>query len=129
MEPLIDIVANCMEPHNELGPLAYRWLNEDDHWQIWVYPTAAEIVGGAADGAVVFPGFTLDVQELSTAFEELEDVHWQAHPFGPHDQEGEHLSFEGVYDGHDVWLLVLSQAPGEEEPGFTVNLTGRKADP
>ena len=129
IESLIDIVANCMEPHNELGPLAYRWRNEDDHWEIWVYPTPAELVGGAADGAVVSPGFSLDVQELSTAFEDLKDVRWQAQPFGPHDQEGQNLSFEGVYDGHGVWLLVLSQAPGDEEPGFTVDLTRRKEKP
>ena len=34
MESLIDIVANCIEPHYELGPLAYRWRNEDDRWGI-----------------------------------------------------------------------------------------------
>lgn len=118
MESLIDIVANSMEPHNELGRLGYRWGNEDGFWEISVYPTPAELVGGAEDGAVVFPGFSLDVQELSTAFEELVDVHWRAQLFGPHDQEGQNLSLEGVYDGHDVWLLVLSEAPDDEEPGF-----------
>ena len=83
MESLIDIVANCMEPHSQLGPLAYRWRNEGGYWEMWVYPAPAELVGGAEDGAVVSPGFSLDVQELSSAFEELEDVHWQAHAFGP----------------------------------------------
>ena len=128
MESLIEIVANCMEPHNELGPLAYRWRNEGDSWVIWVYPTLGELVGGAADGTVVSPGFSLDVQELSTAFEELKDVHWKAHSFGPHDQEGQSLCFEGVYDAQDVWLLVLSQAPDDEEPGFTVDLTKREEE-
>ena len=118
MESLIDFVASCMEPHSELGPLAYRWRNEDDYWEVWVYPTPGEIVGGAVDGAIISPGFSLDAQELSTAFEKLEGVHWQAHPFGPHDREGQSLAFEGVYDGHGVWLVVLSDAPEDEEPGF-----------
>ena len=129
LESLVDAVANCMEPHNELGPLAYRWRSEDDHWEMVVYPAPAELVGGAADGAVVSPGFSLDIQELSTAFEEIEDIHWQAQPLGPHDQEGQHLSFEGVYGGHDVWLLVLSEAPGDEEPAFKVDLTRRTERP
>ena len=128
MESIIDVVANCMEPHGELA-LGYRWRNEDDYWEIWVYPTPAELVGGAADGTVVSPGFSLDVQGVSTSFEELEAVQWRAQPFGPHDQDGEHLSFEGVYDGHDVWLLVLSQAPDDEEPGFRVDLTRKKKNP
>lgn len=129
METLVDIVANCMEPHGALGPLGYRWRNEADQWEIWVYPTPAELVGGADDGAVVLPGFSLDVQQLSSAFEDIEDVRWQAHPFGPHDTEGEHVSFEGVYNGHGVWLLVLSHAPGDERPGFAVDLTRRKEEP
>ena len=88
-------------------------------------PTPAELVGGAEDGAVVFPGFSLDVQGLSTAFEELVGVCWQAQPLGPHGQEGPYLSFEGVYDGHDVWLRVLGEAPDDEEPGFAVSLSPR----
>ena len=37
--------------------------------------------------------------------------------------------FEGVYGGHDVWLLVLSEAPGDEEPAFKVDLTRRTERP
>ena len=129
MESLIEIVANCMEPISELGPLAYRWCNEDDHWEIWVYPAPAELVGGAGDGAVVSPGFSLDIQELSSAFEELEDVRWQAQAFGPHDQVGRNLSFEGVYKGRGIWLLVLSEAPRDEEPGYKVDVTRRAEEP
>ena len=126
---LIDIVADCMEPHNELGPLAFRWGNEDDYWVIVVYPAPAELVGGAADGAVVSPGFSLDVQRLSTVLEELVAVHWQAHTFGPEDQDGPYISFEGVYCGHEVYLQILSVAPEDEEPRFKVDLTRRSGQP
>ncbi len=125
MESLVDIVLGCMDPHNTLGPLGYRWRNEDDFWEIWVYPTPAELVGGAADGTVVNPGFSLDVQQLLAVFEKLADVSWLAQPLGPHDQDGPNLSFDGVYDGHEVWLTVLSRAPDDEEPGFKVDVTRR----
>ncbi len=129
VESLIDLVANCMEAHSEMGPLAFGWRQEEDHWDIMVYPTPGELMGGADDGALVSPGFSLDVQELSTAFEELVDVRWQAEAFGPHDQEGRHISIEGVYDGHHVYLQVLSDAPEDEEPGFKVDLAKGTKEP
>ena len=129
LNSLVDVIAECMEPHNTMGPLAFRWGNENDHWEITVYPTPAELIGGSTDGAVVSPGFSLDVHELSTVFEELVDVHWQAHAFGPHDPEGQHVSFEGVYDGHTIYLQVLSEAPEDEEPGFKVDLTKNTGKP
>ncbi len=109
--------------------MAFRWRQEEDQWQIMVYPTLGELIGGADDGALVSPGFSLDVQELTTAFEELVDVHWQAQALGPHDQQGRHISIEGVYDGHQVYLQVLSDAPEDEEPGFKVDLTKRTREP
>ena len=118
LESLVDVIAECMEPHNVMGPLAFRWRNENDHWEITVYPTPAELIGGAEDGAVVSPGFSLDVQNLSTLFEELVDVRWQAQAFGPNDHLGQHISVEGVYYGHEIYLQVLSEAPDDEEPGF-----------
>lgn len=129
MESLIDLVAGCMETHSEAGPLAFRWRQEEDQWHIMVYPTLGELIGGADDGALVFPGFSLDIQELTTAFEELVDVHWRAQALGSHDQEGRHVSIEGVYDGHQVYLQVLSDAPEDEEPGFKVDLTKGTREP
>ena len=129
MESLIDLVGGCMDAHSGLGPLAFRWRQEEDQWDIMVYPTRGELIGGADDGALVSPGFSFDVQELTTAFEELVDVRWQAQALGPHDQEGQHLSIEGVYDGHQVYLQVLSDAPEDEEPGFKVDLTKRTREP
>ena len=82
---LVDAVGNCMEAHCAAGPLAFRWGTEDDFWEVMVYCTPGEAVGGAEDGAVLVPGFSLDLMELTSIFEELTDSHWQAHSFGPHD--------------------------------------------
>jgi hypothetical protein len=108
---LIDAVGNCMEAHCATGPLAFRWGNEEDFWEVRVYCTPGEAVGGAEDGAILVPGFSLDLMGLTSIFEELTDRQWQAHSFGPHDQEGPHISVEGVYQGHHVYLQVLAEAP------------------
>ena len=122
----MDAVAKCMKPHNVLGPLGYRWGGEEGFWEVMVYPSAAELVGGADDGTMIAPGFSLDLRELSVAFEQVTDEHWQSHGFGPHDQAGQHVSIEGVYEGHHVFLQVLSEAPPDEQPGFRVDASGSK---
>lgn len=124
LETLVDIISNCIEPHSPMGPLEYGYLLEEDIIELIVYPTPVELVGGAADGAVVVPGFSLDLQALQSAFERVEAVHWQAHDMGPHDFDGPHLSVEGLYEGHSVWLRLLSEPPEETEPGLRLDTSG-----
>ncbi len=126
---LIDTVGSCMEVHCAAGPLAFRWGNEDDFWDVMIYCSPGEAVGGAEDGAILVPGFSLDLKELMSVFEELTDVHWRSQSFGPHDQEGQHISVEGVYQGHHVYLQVLAEAPEDEQPGFKVDLSGPQRHP
>ncbi len=119
---LVDTVGNCMEVRCASGLLAFRWRMENDFWEIAVYSTPGEVVGGADDGAIIVPGFSLNVQELMSAFEVVASLHWRSHSFGPHDNLGPNVSIEGVYQGHEVWLKVLAEAPEDEEPGFKVDL-------
>lgn len=128
LESLIESVADCMEAHSALGPFGFRWGNEEDQWHIIVYPLPGELVGGAEDGSIVRPGFSLDVQELSAAFEELAGIAWEAGASGSEDHDGPFISFEGVYDGHGVFLQVLSEAPDDVEPGFKIELAGDDED-
>ena len=119
---LIDAVGNCMESHCTSGPLVFRWRQEDDFWEIAVYSTLGEVVGGVEDGAIFVPGFSLDVQELMSVFDEVANLSWHSQSFGPHDNLGPHVSMEGVDQGHEVGLQVLAEAPEDEEPGFKVDL-------
>lgn len=118
LEALIDTVSHCIEAHNLMGPLAYWYGTEEELTELVIFPTPVELVGGATDGAVVVSGFSLDVQGLQAAFERVDALYWQAHSLGPHDGEGPHLSLEGVYQGHEVWLRLLADPPEEVEPGL-----------
>ena len=90
-----------------------------------MYCNAGEVVGGAQDGAVIVPGFSLDVRELMSAFEKLTDVHWCSQPFGPDDYRAPHISIEGIYQGHKAYPEVLAEAQEDEGPGFKVDLLGQ----
>jgi len=121
METLIDVVLGCLEVHTLMGPLGFRFEEENGLWAITAYPTPVELSGGAVDGMVVSPGFSLELEPLFAAFEEISDMRWSVYRYGLHDSDGPELSIEGVYEGHEVYLRVLAEAPEDEEPGIKVD--------
>lgn len=118
---LLETVAACTIADSPMGPLGYRYGEDEDFWEVNVYPTPVELVGGAVDGEVVAPGFTLDVEQLQAAFDRIVALMWHSLGF-PHD-EGPRLVVEGVYQGRRVFLQVLAYAPEDEEPGMKLNTT------
>jgi len=120
---LAGAVAGCMEANSPMGPLGYRYGEDDGLWQIDLYPTPVELLGGAADGEVVAPGFSLDIEQLRSLFDRIDAVAWQS--LGFPDDEGPHVSIEGIYQEHEVFIRVLAFAPEDEEPGMKLDTTGR----
>ena len=66
------------------------------------------LIGGAADGEIVTPGFTFNLEQLREAFTRLDAFGWNA--LGLHDQDGPHVYLEGDFMAHELLLRVL--APG-----------------
>jgi len=121
METLVEVISECVEAHSPMGPLGYRYLAQGDPCELMVYPTPVELVGGAEDGAVVLPGFSLDLHVLLAHFDRVEACRWSPHGLGPYDPDGPCVSIEGLYQGHDVWLRVLAEPPEDEEPGLRLS--------
>jgi hypothetical protein len=124
LEGLLDAVAECVEADSPLGPLGLRYAEEDGCWEVTIYPTPVELVGGAHDGEVVAPGFTLDLEQLRAAFDSIVALGWNA--LGLNDPEGPHVHVEGVYQGRELFLQVLAQAPDDEEPGLKMDATPKR---
>lgn len=127
LDGLLQAVSACVEVTSAMGPLGYRYREEDGFWEIWIFPTPVELVGGAHDGAVVAPDFSLDLEEPRSFFESVEALGW--HALGLNWSEGPHVYVEGVYEGHEVYLKVLAQAPEGEEPGIKVNTVRKPQEP
>jgi hypothetical protein len=121
LSTLVEAVADCMAAQSPMGAMGWRYQEDDELVELLVYATPVALVGGAHDGAIVVPGFSLDVQALQAVFERVTALQWQAHSFGPDDVDGAHLSLEGTYQGHGIWLRVLAEAPDDEEPGLTLD--------
>jgi hypothetical protein len=127
LDGLLEAVAGCVEADSPLGPLGLRYREEDGCWEVLIYPTPVELVGGPQDGAVVAPGFTLDLEQLRGLFARVAACGWNA--LGLDSPEGPYIDIEGVYQGRDVYLRVLAQAPDDEEPGLKFDLTRRPRRP
>jgi hypothetical protein len=110
-----------MEARSVMGAMGWRYLEDDALVELVVYATPVELVAGAYDGAIVMPGFSLDVQAFQEVFERVIALQWHAQGFGPGDEDGPHLSIEGTYQGHHVWRRVLAEAPDDAEPGLQLD--------
>lgn len=120
---LVGEVAECMEAHNEMGPFGFRYGQDLEMTDVIVYPTPVELIGGENDGIIVLPGFSLDIQELISIFEEIVDVEWCSQNLGL-SEGGGNISIEGIYEGHSVWLQIHAEAPADEEPGMKLDVSG-----
>lgn len=127
LDGLLEAVAGCVEPDSPMGPLGLHYREEDDEWEVWIYPTPVELVGGAHDGEIVVPGFALDLEQLRDVFDSVTACAWDA--LGLNDPDGPHVSVEGVYLEREVWLRVLAQAPEDEEPGLKFDMTRKPRQP
>ena len=115
LDSFVEIVVAHMSADAESGPLGLRYREEDGFWEITIYPTPVELVGGAHDGEVVAPGFSLDLEGLRSLFERIDDVGWSA--LGS-PSEPPNVWIEGLYLGNEILLRVLAHAPEDEEPGM-----------
>lgn len=123
LQALVEAVCGHLSADTAMGPMGFRCLEEDGFWMVLLYPTPVELLGGAHDGAVVAPGFTLDLEGLREEFDEVIAFSWQA--LGFPDGPGPHVSIEGMRQGHKVFVEILAHPPDDEEPGMRLDASGR----
>lgn len=88
----------------ETGTLSWRFVEDG----LLLAPTLVEIVGGAEDGEMVYPFFSLDVSHLVAVFDEVPNMHWNT----MHDE----FSLEGKIAGEDAWITFFRVPFDDENP-------------
>ena len=108
-----------------MGPLGMRYAEENGFWEVSVYPTPVELVGGADDGEVVAPGFTLDLEQLRALF----DPHRRpaaGTPSGCRMGRGRMCSWKARTRAGRSFSRSWRYAPEDEEPGLKLDTTRRQ---
>ncbi len=112
-----DKVTTSIHAHNVLSPLGCHFQEISGVWEITIFASRTEIVGGSQDGRSRHSPFSVDVANVLSAFSDVENIGWQAHRLDRQDDLGPHLSVDGTVENHRVWLRVTSAAPERFEPG------------
>ena len=124
MGSLVEIVAGAIASRTgDPGPIGFRFRQDDGTWELIVYTLPVKLVGGAHDGGLAAPGFSLDLEGIRSAFRRVDDSSWNAQGLGPEDDDGPCVSIEGLFEGQEVWLRVLAYAPEDEGPGMKIDTT------
>jgi hypothetical protein len=116
---LADAVIAHMRAVDILSPVGcHHFYDEaEQQWEITLFASRTEVVGGEYDGRWTFSKFGLDVLGLMKIFSKIDSCHWQAHSFGADDELGAHISIVGEFAGQRLWLRVLASAPERFESG------------
>ena len=124
-----DAVHGIMD-RQAVAPVGCHFFHdqEEDVWEVSLFLSRTEVYGGAADGKHVPAGLQIDVAAVSKAFDFAPDVYWQSEKFSSDDELGNHLSFQGVARGVQVWLRILQSAPEWAGPGRLVHAETGKVD-
>lgn len=113
----LDELANAMASEfHALGlpaPVGCHYFENtvEELWEVALFVGATEIVGGKRDGVRRNGRFGVSLLRLSELFSRIDDIYWQATSLGRDDELGPHISIEGEYQGHAVWVRILARPP------------------
>jgi hypothetical protein len=111
MSVFVDHVTSCLQPHDDLAPLGCHFQQFNGVWEITLFASRTESIGGPRDGKLRNSHFSVDVKHLLDAFSSVDAIAWQAHRIDLNDELGPHMSVEGTVADKSVWLRVTSTAP------------------
>ncbi len=83
---------------------------ELDEWEVTLFGEP-QTFGGRLKSVAFDAPLNVSVLHVAAVFEEVESCHWQTANIDGSDELGPHFSVIGVYEGHNVWLRILSRAP------------------
>ncbi len=123
---LANEIAAHLEPIESLSPVGCHYHQGESGWEITVFASKTEVVGGPHDGGLYESRFRIDLKQLASVFSEINEIHWQAQGLGREDELGAHLSIEGTYENEPVWVRIPAKAPSRFEPGRQMHIHHRR---
>lgn len=115
-------VTTLMHAQDVLAPIGCHYHRGDDMWEVTIFASRTEVVGGERDGLRFPSRFVLDVKGLLALFETVEAIEWQALSQGPEDEIGANLAVLGSCEGGRVCLRIPAEAPHRFEVGRLANV-------
>lgn len=123
---LANEVAAHIEPFEPLAPVGCHYHLGEEGWEITVFVSDTEVVGGPLDGNRYGSRFRIDLKQLLEVFTDVTAIDWQAHRLDEDDELGSHLSIQGLHGNEPVWVRIPATAPARFEPGRQMHVYHRR---
>lgn len=109
----------CEHVHAQdmLAPLGCHYYRDNELWEVTIFCSSTEIVGGERDGDLTYSRFCLDVQSVLAEFDQVEGIEWHNEPAADADDLGAHLGILGKFHQSRIWLRILSKPPRHMRSG------------
>lgn len=114
---LANDVTACIEPLEPMPPLGCHYHQCETVWEISIFPSKTEIVGGPNDGRQIGPRFRLNMLGVASLFTQIDDITWQSKSVDEQDQLGCHVAIGGFIENEAVSVRILKTAPSCFDPG------------
>ncbi len=98
-------------------PVGCHYHQDGDVWEVSLFISPTEYVGGPHDGRRAATNYVLNIKELCECFDSIETASWQAFKLDAEDDLGSHFAIFGTYESHKVWLRILANTPDDFEAG------------
>ena len=126
IEETANRVAAMFQSDDPLAPIGCHFYHDEEQgvWEVTLFVSLTETLGGEMDGKLTGGRFSLDLTELTSLFSEVERFSWQAASLGAGDDLGSHLAIEGLVGEEKLWLRILSEPPRQFEAGRIADAYG-----
>lgn len=128
---LIEDMAEQFEPLTGVARVGFDCRMEDDTWVVRMYLGSTELVGGPEDGRAVPMSFELNLQQLISKFDRVEEFFWSVFPAQAQDIEEfqAYVTVGGEIQSNLVRFHFFATAPDDVGPGIRVHQDGRFETP
>jgi len=122
LKEFVDQACGCLCAIEEMPPMGCHVALEMDTWEISLFVSPTEIIGGRHDGERLACLFAVDLIELLQVFDVVESAGWQPLQQNEQDELRNHISVEGFVNGNRIWLRILGEMPDRYAPGYYLNI-------
>lgn len=114
---LANSVTSFLQPLEPMPPLGCHYHQCESEWEISIFPSQTEIVGGPEDGRQIDARFQIDILAVTGLFSRIDEMTWQSKSVDEQDQLGSHIAIGGLIEGEQVSIRMLKSAPACFDPG------------
>ncbi|WP_437190627.1 hypothetical protein [Planctomicrobium sp. SH527] len=117
LEEFVETACSALHAVDEMAPIGCHYACVDNVWEVSLFFSSTEVVGGNKNGTSDPCLFVLDVVRLLHIFDAVESASWQPFQIDNEDDLKCHFAVVGSYRKSQIWLRVLAEMPAGIEPG------------